>query len=185
MLARPSHNSLVIRVRTLGSISVEGLSPGQSDDLAKRRKPFALLVYLLLAKEPGAFHQRDALCALLWPESTQARSRSSLRQALTVIGRHLGAVIERRGMNELRLAPASLESDVAAFGQACNEEAWWTAVRLYRGSFLEGFHADGAPAFERWLDAIQLKLRQHYKKALERLASDESNGTDALTRSTL
>ncbi|MBV7333011.1 hypothetical protein KFU94_33240 [Chloroflexi bacterium TSY] len=50
------------------------------------RKATALLIYLAVTNE---IHRRDALCALLWPESNQKRAYTSLRRTLSSLNKAL------------------------------------------------------------------------------------------------
>ena len=52
------------------------------------RKALALLVYLAVTGRPQS---RDALVALLWPESGQSDGRARLRRTLYRLGQGLGA----------------------------------------------------------------------------------------------
>ena len=117
-------------VVTLGALSVTPLPDSDRTALVRRRKPFALLVYLLLGKPGGDFHQRESLCALLWPESSSRKARASLRQAIAVIERHLGPVIERRGREEVRIVPDEVLIDAAELERAVRAGDWRKAVEL-------------------------------------------------------
>ncbi len=44
-------------------------------------------------------------------------------------------------------------------------------MREYAGPLLEGFHVDGAPEFEHWLDGERTRLAREYAEALGRLAT--------------
>ena len=46
----------------------------------RSRKVLALFIYLLVTE---AYHPRDKLIALFWPESDQTRGRTSLRTTIT------------------------------------------------------------------------------------------------------
>ena len=136
----------------------------------------ALLAYL--AVESGRAHRREALAALLWPDSPQAAARHSLRQALYRLRCTLG---DRQASlphllptaKDVRLNPASDHwLDVAEFEaliSACRAyhpggrnlcpdcvARLEAAVALYGGEFLAGFSLPRCPGFDSW----QLSMRE-------------------------
>jgi adenylate cyclase len=163
------------RLRTLGGLTIErGGTP--LDDVAVHRKALALLA--VLAVQGGT--SRDRLMALLWPDAPDARARNSLKQAVHLIRRQLGAPDVILGVAELRLNPDRLDSDVAAFAAALLDEDPRAAVAHYGGPFLDGVHMDGAGEFERWADERRAELSRQYLDALERLAAAAEQGGDPL-----
>ena len=62
-------------------------------------------------------------------------------------------VIENRGDEELRLAPA-VQSDVAQFEEASEKGQLAKALELYRGELLPGFHGSAAPEFDRFVETV-------------------------------
>src|SRR4030088_2000841 len=100
------------------------------------RKAQAMLAYLALPL--GRAHPRDKLAALLWGGIREASARASLRQTLFVVRKALqGAdaqALEQEG-DTLRLEPARVEADVAAFELAATgtPEALARAAALYQG----------------------------------------------------
>ena len=67
----------VTRVTLFGAPEIRrGVVPVAVDT----RKAIALLAYLAITGRPAT---RDKLCAMFWPESTQARARSALRRTLS------------------------------------------------------------------------------------------------------
>ena len=85
--------------------------------LLAQPRPVALLIYLTIAgRGPGAFHRRDTLVAMFWPETDQEHARTNLRKLVHVIRKALGDdVIESRGDEELRVVPERLWCDVVDF----------------------------------------------------------------------
>lgn len=65
--------------------------------------------------------RRDQLLLLFWPEATQSRARHSLDQLLYGLRNSLGESVFD-GVNPVRLNPAVVSSDVAAFNAAL--ETW-------------------------------------------------------------
>ena len=149
----------MIELRTLGAleaISADG-TPLRAVLVQPRR--LALLAYLALAW-PRGFHRRDTLFALFWPEHDAERARHALRQSIYFLRRAVGtAAIVSRGDEELAVAPDQLRCDAAEFERAIEEGRLETALALYRGDLLPGFHISDAPEFERWLDQERARLR--------------------------
>ena len=173
------------RVLTLGPLEASRTEEQVQSGLSGRRKPFCLMVYLLVARSAGDFHQRSTLSALFWPESDERHARASLRQAFRTIEQELGPVLEKRGRGEVRVRPQAVWVDLPRFRAAVEEERWAHAVSLYRGPFLDGVHLPGTSTFERWVDRLQLECTAAYRLALRRLASGEVPGIEGLTRSRL
>lgn len=136
-------------------------------------KRLALFAYLVL-QGPGVFVRRDALLALLWPESDARRARGALRNLLYQLRRALGdGVLVGRGQQEIGIAEGSLWCDVWAFEEALARDAREEAVELYRGELLSGYHLSGAsPGFERWLDRGRTEMHRRAVAAASRLARD-------------
>jgi len=163
-------------LRTLGGFAIER-DGSALDRPATHRKSLALLA--LLAVQGSA--TRERLMALLWSESDAERARGSLKQAIHLLRRHLGAPDLLLGTAELRLNPERIQSDVQLFLHSLAEGDYASAVRHYGGPFLDGFHLHGAPEFERWTDAERTDLARKFADCLERLARDaEAQGDHAL-----
>jgi TolB-like protein/DNA-binding SARP family transcriptional activator/Tfp pilus assembly protein PilF len=153
------------RLRTFGGFAIER-DGVPLDDLGAHRKALALLA--ILAARGGA--SRDRLMALLWPDGDRDRARNSLKQAVHVIRRRLGARDVILGTAELRLNPEHIGSDVEEFTGALRDDDLEAAVRLYAGPFLDAVHLDRTAEFERWADGERAELARSYRGALERLA---------------
>src|ERR671938_499874 len=123
----------------------------------KRRKTLALLAYL--GAESG-LHTRDALAALLWPETAGGDARSSLRTALVDLRQVLGESALTATREAVGLAPSvALDLDLHTLRQAQGlarsldgapglRAQLEQAVALYRGPFLAGLDVPDAPEFE-------------------------------------
>jgi DNA-binding SARP family transcriptional activator/Flp pilus assembly protein TadD len=138
------------------------------------RKSRALLA--VLGRHPGKRHGREALAALLWPDSAEAQARANLRQTLKQARRALGdlrdAVIIANG-GTLALQPEAVEVDVARFEARHAEgtpEALGEAAELYRGAFLEGFRLREEP-FSDWVALERAQLRELALDALGKLSA--------------
>ena len=149
---------MVIRLFGLGSARLEAAGQ-QVDRVLAQPKRLALLV--CLASAPGAFHRRDALLGLLWPESDGPRARAALRNGLYFLHRHLGDdVLITRGDGEVGLDSESFWFDAAMFEAEVQNGRFEPALELYRGDLLAGFFLPGAPEFERWLEDRRARLRR-------------------------
>ena len=153
---------------------------GDGRPLLAHPKRLALLTYLALAT-PRGFHRRDALFALLWPEADLERARNSLRQALHQIRRALGPdVVVNRGDEEVGLAPNALWCDVVEFERFLAQGDAASALALYGGDLLPGFHVSGAPDFEEWLERRRASLREQAIRAGWSVADERARAGDAV-----
>jgi TolB-like protein/DNA-binding SARP family transcriptional activator len=112
---------------------------------------------------------RERLFALLWPESDAARSGHGLRDSLHAIRRVLGPSAVSGGQL-LRLDPTVVACDVHERRQSLNAGRLEDAIAHYAGPLLDGFHINGAPEFERWLDGERARLAREHGEVLEELA---------------
>ncbi|HSM05814.1 MAG TPA: BTAD domain-containing putative transcriptional regulator [Longimicrobiales bacterium] len=119
-------------------------------------KRLALLVYLALHR-PRGFIRREHLMALFWPEKDDAHARNALRQALHFLRRSLGKnAFASRGDGEIALVADRFQVDVWTLDEATDPRE----IRdLWRGPLLEGFHLDGCPELDHWLDAERARVR--------------------------
>lgn len=158
-------------------------------------KTRALLAYL--AVEASRAHNRGALSALLWGESSDAAARASLRSSLSNLRqcliRRLAADDDSlilditRHSVQFDVDPNICRLDVAEFDalmDACRTHshqalahcpvciAWLEqAVELYRGDFLAGLALSDSPAFDEWRMIQQERYHQQMLIALEALAA--------------
>ncbi|MCU0621822.1 MAG: hypothetical protein MUC69_09985 [Gemmatimonadales bacterium] len=163
-----------MRLHTLGGAWLEGKEGQPMDGMSPRR--FAVLAMVASAGRGGL--TRDALLGCLWPESATEQGRHALAQMLYSLRRSTGGLSLLTGENDLRLDPATLSSDVGellAASDAGDDEA---VAALYGGPFLDGFHLDDAPEFERWLDDERRELARLAGASLERLAFAASTSGD-------
>src|SRR6266550_65465 len=166
------------RLKTFGGLALAGARGPMTGTVTQRRK-LALLAVLATGREHGV--SRDRLLALFWPERDAEHARHALTQALWALRHELRSDELLLGTADLRLNPALIESDVAAFEDALERGELERAAGLYTGPFLDAVHldhGDEAPEFERWADAERTRLRGLAADALERLAS---NGGDHRT----
>lgn len=165
---------------------------GESFAALRRSKSQALLYYLAVTGSP---QRRATLAALLWPDSAEQKAAMSLRTALSDLRKLLGEQLVVTGQT-VSLKPEALRLDVAQFEELLRRTGddevdalqGQAAVSLYGGDFLAGFHAPGAPDFERWMALERERLRQAMLQALLALAAwheaqrDLAASLDQLTR---
>lgn len=151
------------RLYLLGRFRLE--KNGRPLDLTTR-KIEALLAYLALHSGP---HSREELAALFWGDVTDTKARASLRNALPILRKHLGATAILADRATVQLAD-SLWVDALIFRQEA-QEFLQTAIPhtktprpdLYRGDLLTGFYED-------WVIVERENLRQLYLDLLLKMA---------------
>ena len=109
----------------------------------RTQKTAALLALLALKKTP---QRREELCAVLWPDAAPELARNSLSAALSSLRRDLGEEFVHADRYTVSLASGAFDSDLRHFDAALREANWKSAVELYGGPFLPGFHEDPFPA---------------------------------------
>ena len=138
-------------------------------------KSRALLFYL--AMKPGV-HSRQTVATLLWPETTEPRAAKNLRNALSnlrkLVGTHLDitrqtVAFKRKSDYVLDVEQFSARLERYRRGQEDIGDLE-TAVSLYTGDFLDGFHVPGSVTYEEWLTSEREQLRQAALTALYSLA---------------
>ena len=166
-----------LEISMLGTFQItRGSAPITTFDSNKTR---ALLAYLAI--ESDISHRRDALAALLWPESAQDAALSSFRNALANLRRAIGdreanppyLLITREAIQfnqasdhlldtaELIKLDGSPQADI---------QSRIAAVKYYRGSFLEGFSIPNSAAFEEWASLWRERLERRMLEELRWLA---------------
>lgn len=157
-----------------------------------KRKALALLVHLVI--EVDHPHTRESLLGLLWPEDSTAAAQNSLRVTWSQLQKYLEKAQEDAQPYlistrlDLQFNPLSrYELDVTLFRnliEACRTHAHpgqpqdcaecaarlAQAVKLVRGTFLDGFSLPDCPAFDEWLFFQRERLQLQITAALEQLA---------------
>lgn len=163
----------MIRLSMLGAVDLRGAEGRQLYSVLAQPKRLALLAYLAAAT-PRAFHSRDTVLALLWPDLNQEHARAALRQALYVLRGALGdSILLTCGDAVIGLDHSRLCCDVTLFDRAIDAGSRPEALTLYGGDFLCGFHVSGAPEFERWLDSERARLAARAATAAWALTDSE------------
>ena len=167
----------MFRLRTLGGLDLRDSEGHELRAVLAQPKRLALLAYLALAS-PRAFHRRDALLALLWPEHDAEHARNSLNQSVHILRRHLGPDTIVANGDALGPDWTDLWCDTAAFEEALDNGRVAEAVDLYRGDLLEAFHIASAPEFERWLETERGRLASRFANAVGVLAEGREAAAD-------
>src|SRR5262245_51514045 len=111
------------------------------------------LLALLGVPALDRFVRRNTLVGLLWPELDQERARTALLKALHALRGAIGGdALLSRGDEEIALSSAIVFCDVAAFTEAADSGSLMSALQLYTGELMPGFHLDGCWEFDRWLE---------------------------------
>lgn len=141
---------------------------GQEGSLLSHRRLQAVLATLALCGDMGCTRAR--MIGYLWPESDENHGRHNLRDAVYSMRNTLGRDAVLGHGDVLRLNPDVVASDVQEFARAVSAGRLAHAVELYGGRLLEGFHLDGAPELDRWIEEERARLLQDCVSALKRLA---------------
>lgn len=148
------------------AVTVDGI-PLSGEAAQKRR----LALLPVLAGTDLRPIPRDRVIGVLWPDNDPDSARHLLSAGVHVLRRSLGADAILSHGDELALNPALVTVDTIAFRCAVTSGDDETALRLYEGPFLDGFHVNGAADFEQWVDAERAELAGLYAQILERAAA--------------
>jgi len=143
---------------------------------AQQKRRLGLLAILGLGGRRGL--SRDRIEAYLWPESSGARARHALDQAVYAIRHALGSDFILSTGRELRLNPEFVHADVWEFEEAIRAGQWAAAVGHYKGPLLDGFHFSDSRELEAWIDTERARLRLEYQTAIEFLANLSAEAGD-------
>ncbi len=135
------------------------------------RKLMALMAYLAVEGSGS----RSKLAGLLWSELDETSARRNLRQRLYRLSPpELTACLQ---IESDKISLGVVSSDVQDFTKAIQHNNFLTAVRLYKGVFLEGLELEDASAFHDWLDTKRNTFARQYQHALAELANQlEADG---------
>ncbi len=147
-----THNTFM-RLRTLGQLSVEGMT-------FRREKVLLLLAYLCI-EGPQA---RRRLAELFWPDA--ANPMNSLAQHLVHLRSLPGALIE----DGTRVA-SGMVCDACTLRAAIREGRHADAVAEYDGAYLDGLTVPLGPDLEEWLYETREALAREARGALIVLAT--------------
>ena len=158
----------MLRLTTFGGVR---LVRGREDltGAATQRRRLAILVVLAVAGDRGV--SRDKLLALLWPEADSERARHVLNQLLYAQRQYHRSESLFLGKKTLRLNPALIWTDVAAFEAALRSDSLEDATEHYQGPFLDGFFLGSAGMFDEWVERQRERFRGAMRDALARRAT--------------
>jgi len=158
----------MIEIRLLGQFSVR--RDGSPVEI-RSRPAQTLLAYLLLT--PNTPHRREKLAGLLWPDSTDANSRSYLRKALWQLRKSLPAEPGEEGEHflvddiSIEFSASSdywLDADVV--GERLSSDApiddLIAAIAAYQGELLPGF-------YEEWVGLERDRIESAFDQKMGRL----------------
>lgn len=174
---------MALKLRLLGSTELrDGDGPALETVLAQPKR-VALLAYLRIDR-PVRLHRRDSLLLLFWPDADETHARGALSQALAFLRRGLGdGVIVTRGVDEVGVDAARIETDVDRFERHADAEEHARALAEYKGDLLAGLHVSGCNEFDDWLAAERHRLRERAARSarvLARLALEAGDGSTAV-----
>lgn len=170
-----------LTIQLLGSPEI---TVGQQSLSFRTRKVLALLIYLVVE---GGMHSREALMALLWPESSTENAAVTLRGTLSRLRKSL------QPAGELILSQAgkvgfdfegSFDLDISWLSEAIlpetSPDSLAAILEIDRGEFLSGFSLPDAPEFDTWAavqrEVIQRQVEKIYDRLTQRqLANRKSN----------
>jgi DNA-binding SARP family transcriptional activator len=165
-----------LRLRTLGSLTLSaGDTPLNGSATVARR---LALLSAIAAVEPDAAVSRDTLLLLFWPDRTDERARSALKQLTFAIRKSLDRDDLFIGSDALRLNPELITSDVGDLLAAARRGDDSAVVATYGGPFLEGVHISDAPEFERWAAERRSAIDAVYRNARAGLAEEAERRGD-------
>jgi TolB-like protein/DNA-binding SARP family transcriptional activator len=173
---------LMIRLSTLGGPRLAGGGDERTAAVLSQPKRLALLVYLAIARPRGA-HRRDTLLAMFWPELDESHARHALSQSLHFLRRCLGHDAIVGTPESVALNEQVVQCDVVALEAAIAAGDVESALALYQGDLLTGFHVADAPAFEQWAAVERARLQHAVLECAHARAEQElkrGGGSDAV-----
>ena len=122
-------------------------------------KPASLLYYLAQRRD---WISRSELAFLYRPDAPEKVALSNVRL-------YIHRAKERPWAKSLEVEKSrvryQVDTDIQAFEEALEQEAWSWALDLYRGPFLEGISLNDAPGYETWLELERQDLSQKWHTA--------------------
>ena len=173
----------MVRFHTLGAVDLEVEGGSDARLILRRQKRLGLLAYLALSR-PAAFHRRDVLVALFWPDLDDHHARAALRQTLHWLRKVLGRdAIVVRGEEEIAIDPNFVWCDAIEMQTRLGADDPEGALAFYRGPLLPGLYVGGSTELERWLEEERDRLARlavAAAMALVRRLEDAGRLDDAL-----
>jgi DNA-binding SARP family transcriptional activator len=150
---------MAIQLFTFGGLHAEG-DNGELERLLAQHSRAALFIYLAVERRVS----RDSLIALFWPESDAENARHALRQSLYHLRKAVGEQWIDSRAHELVVSD-DVHTDAYAFALALDRGDNESAVRVYRGPFLDGVHLVDLKPWESWVDSRRAQYARTFRKA--------------------
>jgi DNA-binding SARP family transcriptional activator len=155
--------SVAIELVTFGGLHVLD-DEGELDWLVSQHSRAALFVYLAVERRVS----REALTTVFWPESDAENARHALRQGLYQLRKAVRTDWIESRAHEL-VVTGDVRTDVHEFVDALARGDVESAVRLYRGPFLDGVHLVDLSQWENWVDSRRAQYARAFRKACREL----------------
>lgn len=123
-------------------------------------KPFSLLYYLAYQAK---WVSRDALAFLYRPDATKDVAQAHLRKLIHRVKDIPWAASLEVERSRLRFV---ISTDTHFFKEACEQENWSEALRLYTGEFLQGVSVNDAIGYSEWLELERQTLFRLWRTAV-------------------
>lgn len=164
---------MAIHLVTFGGLHVVD-DGGDLERLLVQHSRAALFIYLAVERRVS----RESLTAVFWPESDAENARHALRQSLYQLRKAVGGseLIDSRA-HELVMSH-EVRVDTQAFTTALERGDAASAVRLYRGPFLDGIHLVDLKSWESWVDSRRAQYSRAFRKACRDLLEQRNAAGD-------
>src|SRR3990170_707377 len=170
-----SQRRQMLVLELLGTLSLRD-DAGPVPPAAQQKRRLGLLAILALGGRQGL--SRNRMEAYLWPESTAARARHALDQAVYGIRHTLGGEVILSAGQDLKLNPNFVRVDAWELEAMIGAKQWEAAADLYKGPLLDGFHFGDSRELEAWIDVERTRMLREYQSAAEILAEQSTKAGD-------
>ena len=163
---------MAIELVTFGGLHVLD-DEGELDWLTGQHSRAALFVYLAVERRVS----REALTTVFWPESDAENARHALRQSLYQLRKAVRTDWIESRAHEL-VVTGDVRTDVHDFAEALAQGDVESAVKLYRGPFLDGVHLVDLSQWENWVDGRRAHYARSFRKACRELLESKRSAGD-------
>lgn len=163
---------MAIELVTFGGLHILD-DESELDWLAGQRSRAALLVYLAVERRVS----RETLTTVFWPESDAENARHALRQSLYQLKKTVRTDWVESLAHDLVITDG-IRVDVHDFTAAVARQDLESAVRLYRGPFLDGIHLVDLSSWETWVDSKRASYGRAFRKASRDLLDSKLSSGD-------
>src|SRR5215216_2621569 len=164
---------MTIQIVTFGGLRAVHDDNGELDWLLSQHSRSALLIYLAVERRVS----RDSLTTVFWPESDAENARHALRQSLYQLKKAVGSEWIDSTAHEL-IASDTVRADIHAFSKALEKGDLDTAVKVYRGAFLNGIHLVDLSSWESWVDNKRALYARAFRHACRDLIQQKRDRGD-------